>query len=323
MIILRSAGLYTRIAHLIRSIEGRLWTNEQLERLDSFTFKEIERILSSPLSVENKAQITTPITFGGLGLQSASDKAKSSHTFISARTRIYNASKRLAGFDDITFPAPENKLSVPNGAQLVTNTLSQSTDIVKQAFYLASKDAHSGAFLTAKPYGSTELSDDHFATAVRLRLGLDQISNGCHCTTHEIELDTRGRHALSCQNWQGLVHRRHDLLRDTIFKICSKIDRDAEIDSVLSEGDCNPIAASNFRELPIQVTMEERADSTLIPGDVAVRLSSSDTGRTFYDVSRQHLDRRRHPKRPVKQNSRGQNCASTGGSLQEKSSEAL
>ena len=36
--ILRSAGPYTKTAHLIRSVESNSWTTEELELLDSFTY---------------------------------------------------------------------------------------------------------------------------------------------------------------------------------------------------------------------------------------------------------------------------------------------
>ena len=122
-----------------------------------------------------------------------------------------------------------------------------------------------------------------FTTALRLRFGLDQLSGGFRCGTHNYDIDARGHHALSCQNLQGCVKRRHDFLRDAIFKHCSVIDGNAKI--------CDNIAPEFGHVLPLghhtddEILIEQHATERTIPGDVVVKLSSDALRITYYDVT--------------------------------------
>ena len=237
------------------------------------------------------------------------------HLFIFARSRILNQSKRLVGFDNISYPESQTA-STKNKAVQVSAALSQNPDLIRRAFYLASKDSHSGVFLTSKPNGSTELSDDHFGSALRLRLGLDQLPDGSHFSTNEFDLDAGVRHALSCQNWQGVVHRRHDLLRDTIFELCSKLDCFAEVNKARSGSDVGPDVTTFICAPDQQVSMEQR--NGLIShsrrrrsSDLQLRCSTHIFRRDRHKM----LDRRCHHRRAYRQKSRGQDGHQTQRSL--------
>ena len=89
---------------------------------------------------------------------------------------------------------------------------------------------------------------------------------------------TLGYHALSCQNFQGAVTRRHNLIRDAIFAQCSHIDRNAKIIAPSSQTVANSEASGGAA-----VYTEQRATERTVPGDVMVSLSST-AESTFYDI---------------------------------------
>ena len=148
-------------------------------------------------------------------------------------------------------------------------------DAVAQSFYYAARDPHSGAFLTAKPCGTTELEDAEFHVPLRIRLRAEQLPSGHRCATHECKIDPEAPHALSCKNWQGAVHRRHDI-RDVIYKFCSVLDHTAEIKRDL------PLSDSEGGSM---VVLEQHAGGPKIFVDIMVRLSCGRSTKTFYDVN--------------------------------------
>ena len=162
------------------------------------------------------------------------------------------------------------------------NELLRTGDNVSQALLKQASDPHSGAFLTAKPAGCTELSDEAFTTTLRLRLGLDQLPSGCRCMTHECEFDSRGHHALSCQNFQGSVHCRRDLIRYQIFSFCKLLDGGAQLGIEQSA----PPALDDLQSLDRDgLGTEQRASGRTIPVDIALRLSRDEPSRSFYDIT--------------------------------------
>lgn len=83
---------------------------------------------------------------------------------------------------------------------------------------------------------------------------------------------------MSCQNFQGAVHARHDLIRDELFALCVVLDRKCETchhfnvsETSVDEGD-----------LP---QLEQRATGRSIPGDIALRLTRDTGEKTFYDIT--------------------------------------
>ena len=54
-------------------------------------------------------------------------------------------------------------------------------------------------------------------------------SAGFCCQPHNCNIDRYGWHALSCQNYQGAVHARHDCIRDAIYAPSTTLDHTAEV----------------------------------------------------------------------------------------------
>ena len=177
-----------------------------------------------------------PISAGGVGLPSASDHHRWTMLVSRANNSIWFNLQKLSGFEDVTFP-PDTNEEVSKVERAPDNQMLNTFAVdVHRWFEICSQDPHNGAFLTAKPSGSTELSNHEMEVALRLRFGINQLPSGHHCNTHEYDIDAAGRHALLCQNWQGAVHRRHDLLRDVIFNQCSILDHEAEFKTDMPRG---------------------------------------------------------------------------------------
>ena len=88
---------------------------------------------------------------------------------------------------------------------------------------------------------------------------------------------------LSCQNLQGYVKRRHDLLRDAIFKQCTVLDGNAEIrdfNFVSTENSVAPQEGTTD-----EILIEQRATERTIPGDIVVKLTTDAPSTTFYDIT--------------------------------------
>ena len=108
-----------------------------------------------------------------------------------------------------------------NDAQKIHDYLDYRSDNIQRTIFTQIFDPHSCAFITEKPQGNTKLIDGAFTIAVRVRLRFDQLSGafGAELTT-ATSMPAATTH--SCQNLQGNVKRRYDLLRDAIFKQCSR-----------------------------------------------------------------------------------------------------
>ena len=205
-----------------------------------------------------------PISEGGIGISSANDKYRQSSLYAQAQLAISTQLSKMHRAD-FTKPTGKQCISPPNsGASIVKEAMKTRTPSARLRLQ-QSLDPHSGAFLTAKFCGTTELSDEAFSIALRLRLGLDILPAGFRCETHNIELDTLGYHALSCQNIQRAVTRRHNLIRDPIFAQCSHIDRNAKIIAQSSQTVTNSKAS-----VGAAVYTEQRATERTVPGDVMV-----------------------------------------------------
>ena len=279
MVILRSAGPYTRISHLLRAISPSLWPTNLLRQLDEYTLREVERLLATPLPKRAQEQSLLPLSFGGLGLPSASDREKHPHFHYKALLSIREKLQLLNGFDNlqttINVIPPHNQ---QNNAKDRFELLSRSISPAQRVLLYQIKNLHSGAVLTAKPTGNTEINDEAFTTPIRLRLGLEQLLAGFNCETHGAAIDTHAYHALSCQNFQGAVHARHDLIRDELFALCQTLDRDSEVKQ------------SSMHSITEQLSLndpqtEQRASGRTIPGDITVRLTRDAEARTFYDIT--------------------------------------
>ena len=278
MTILRSAGPFTRIAHLLRSIKPNDWPEDLLERADELTLRELERIACAPISQSVALIALLPISCGGVGLQSATDKTRHAQLFAEAQHSIAVQLTKMHRLESSNITSISNTGPSNNGNAIIQEVLTNGSPI-ERLLLQQTADAHSGAFLTAKPCGSTELSDEAFSIALRLRLGLDVLPAGFRCETHNVELDTLGRHALSCQNFQGDVARMHNLIRDAIFAQCSLIDRKARVIESAFQPDQN-----SEEHNQTTVKTEQRATENTVPGDVVVRLSSTDSTETYYDI---------------------------------------
>ena len=60
LIILRSAGPFTRISHLLRAIAPESWPIELLQNIDEFTLNEIEILFWAPMSKIARKQALSP-----------------------------------------------------------------------------------------------------------------------------------------------------------------------------------------------------------------------------------------------------------------------
>ena len=93
-------------------------------------------------------------------------------------------------------------------AAVAERLLESATDDIDRARLLASRSKESGAWLHALPLSALglRLDDDHLSVAVGLRLGTPLCSpHQCqHCGE---EVDTTGRHGLSCRRSEGRHHR--------------------------------------------------------------------------------------------------------------------
>ena len=168
-----------------------------------------------------------------------------------------------------------------NAANITYQTLFQDGTYKARSLLTQFSDTHSASFLTAKPSGSTELSDEAFSTSGRLRLRLEQLPAGYKCETHNAQIDTFANHALSCQNFQGAVHARHDFIRDEPFAINVALDNHNELK--LQNGAALPAVTTHLNRNEPQ--LEQRASSRSVPGDFALRITRDAVSRTFYDIT--------------------------------------
>ena len=192
---------------------------------------------------------------------------------------------RLSGFDNLDNAAlPANRPPL-NGAQQTLKTLLSVVMPIDKEVLTQARDPHTGSFLTAKPRGSTELSDEAFISALRLRLGLEQIPAGFRCQTHNYDFDTYGRHALSCQNFQGAVNARHDYVGDAIldqYARCTFLDHTAELTLKRCADESTASAPPLVTD---EVFREQYASGRNVPGDIGVCLTRDAHTKTYYEIN--------------------------------------
>ena len=87
---------------------------------------------------------------------------------------------------------------------------------------------------------------------------------------------------MSCQNLQGSVHVRHDLIRDSIFAQCLTLDAA----SVLTRDQSQHLNVATTLHSDFEHPLtEQRATDSTVPGDIVVQLSRDSPTKTFYDVT--------------------------------------
>ena len=132
-----------------------------------------------------------PISFGGLGLKSGMDKLLRESLHRNGRESISKGLVRLTGFITVECtPLPANCIPI-NGAHDSFNKLLGQAKPHDRSVLIQARDPHTGSIVTAKLTGSTELTDEAFSTALRLRLRLEQIPAGFRCQTPNCEYDIR------------------------------------------------------------------------------------------------------------------------------------
>ena len=106
----------------------------------------------------------------------------------------------------------------PTTRAVAEQLLEEANDDVNWARLLASATKESGAWLHALPVASLGLrmDDDTIRIAVGLRLGVPICGphTCCHCG---VEVDTMGRHSLSCRSSEGR-HHRHGAVNEIIHR---------------------------------------------------------------------------------------------------------
>ena len=147
------------------------------------TVRELERIVASPFSESTIKQALAPISFGGLGLPSATDQVKHWQLYSSAQNSIRDRMVSLSNFEDVLAPTQTQVFELPNSSKEIFEGLMQTGSPRIRSLLTQAKDPHSASFLTARPSGSTELNDEALSTTIRLRLGLEQLPPGYECET--------------------------------------------------------------------------------------------------------------------------------------------
>ena len=195
-----AAGPYSRVAHLFRDVDPRIWEDDTLEELDRYTTDEVERILSSSLSTNKIKQIFLPLSLGRAKLKSASNRTRLLYLFKTGLESVKQKCATLIDFEEFKISDSAEEVQRPNDKTQIYDFFCATMMTHERVFLYQAHDSLTGAFLTAKPSGSTELKDEAFCTALRFRLGLDQLPAGFYCATHNVAKYTKGCHALLCQN---------------------------------------------------------------------------------------------------------------------------
>ena len=114
---------------------------------------------------------------GGVGLPSACDKRRQAHLYAEAQLSIAAQLMKMQQTNSTKVQANTNPAQINSGTSLFQEAINNGSPSTRLRLQQA-LDSHSCAFLTAKPCGSTELSDEAFSAAIRLRFGLDLLPAG-------------------------------------------------------------------------------------------------------------------------------------------------
>ena len=214
-----------------------------LSEYDAMIRSTLESILNITLSDEAWDQATLPVANGGIGIRRATDIALPA--FLSSVAGSQSLVHQLlpqsirdrSGTSDPAFTEALSEWQSRTGstsapvqlpismAQKVWDTpmvnvqvekvLSAATDQASKARLIAAATPHSGAFLHARPCASlgTRLDNSSLRIVVALRLGAPVcLPHVCVCGEN---VDSSGRHGLSCRKSAGRLSR-HSAVNDLI-----------------------------------------------------------------------------------------------------------
>ena len=214
------------------------------KQFDALQFATFSQLFGHPLDSTARTQAFLPVKRGGVGLRSAQQHC--SAAFIASNI----SSRRIV---DQILPAEVTRRSV-TGAFSLLQTYTGNASYTSEELLPPNSDQHSlsreidanfsdillskasprdsarlhslnlphaGDFLDATPSPSLGLHMDtrSFSVALGYRLGLPLLKPGeCRATNCDNPNDALGDHAMHCRDDNGLKARRHDQLRDSIFK---------------------------------------------------------------------------------------------------------
>ena len=110
-----------------------------IQNIDGFTLNEIERLLGAPMPEIARKQALSPVSFGGLGLQSAMDNTR--HQFLYGKG-LESFGQQLCNLRGLPKPPVPTKIQPPNGAKtklerLVRTALEGDRTLIE--FYMVKK----------------------------------------------------------------------------------------------------------------------------------------------------------------------------------------
>ena len=234
LFILKNCFSLPRLMYILRS--APLWRfPELLSDFDGILRSAVQNVTNTYIDEQSWIQTTLPVSSGGLGIRSSSQVAlpaflASTHASLSLVNNILN----LDGSSPAAIPhmnAAWDSWNAITGKPILTGDaavsqkawdqpiiklaytqiLQGSNDVESRARLLAVASRESGAWLHAIPIPSlgTKLSNDCVRIAVGLRLGTDI------CTPHKCicnaEIDSKGRHGLSCNKCLGRYPRHQEI----------------------------------------------------------------------------------------------------------------
>ena len=259
-VLLRHCICYPRIAFALRTCPPDQIPNS-LAVFDLNLRSAVGDMVGVPLSDDAWVQATLPISLGGLGFTCASVVAPAA--FLSSVHQSLDLQKALRNVQDGQFTARNDLVarqslleSLPQftdislSEALTTTRNSQknlSTELAKvsqsqllesvsqvhQARLRSCSLPYAGSWLEVLPIKSLqlELPNDSFTRAVKLRLGLPQVSVVRKCSACDNAImDTLGHHALVCPNRPDRI-LRHNAIRDSIFFTCQKAALSPEMET--------------------------------------------------------------------------------------------
>ena len=231
LILLRNSFAIPKLQYLLRT--APCFQSESLVEFDNALRSIMSEVTNTAMVSNDRAwiQATLPVKMGGLGVRSAVEVAPSAYlaslhmstALVHTILPVYLSSPNPISSDDaLSKWSNGHDFNPPAGdcahnqkswdqlrvAAVAERLLESATDDIDRARLLASRSKESGAWLHALPLSALglRLDDEHLRVAVGLRLGTPLCSpHQCqHCGE---EVDTMGRHGLSCRRSEGRHHR--------------------------------------------------------------------------------------------------------------------